>query len=101
MANSDDKSAEEQLREAVWVWVQRLVVALVLMGAGYFAAWYSYGDAVELRQTKKELEDTIVDLKNQRETLSTKIARESRDKEVCRRDMKKLKEEMDGLKKAQ
>ena len=98
MAGTEDKPVEEQLREAVWAWVQRVVVALVLMGAGYFAAWYTYGDAVELRQTKKELEDTIVDLKNQRETLSTKIARESRDKEVCRRDMKKLQEELDGLK---
>jgi len=99
MAGTEDKPVEEQLREAIWVWVQRLVVAIVLMGAGYFAAWYSYSDAVELRQTKKELEDTIVDLKNQRETLSTKIAREARDKDVCRRDMKKLQDELAALKK--
>jgi hypothetical protein len=90
----EEKTPEEQLHDAVWTWVGRLVMALALMGAGFFAAYYNYGDAVELRQTKKELEDNIVDLKNQRETLSTKIARETRDKEVCRRDLKKLQAEM-------
>jgi hypothetical protein len=87
----EEKAVEEQLREAIWSGVQRVVVAAVLFGSGFFAAWYSYGDAPQLRQTKKELEDTIVDLKNQRETLSTKIAREARDKEVCMRDLKELK----------
>jgi uncharacterized membrane-anchored protein YhcB (DUF1043 family) len=88
----EEKAVEEQLREAIWSGVQRVVVAAVLFGSGFFAAWYSYGDAPQLRQTKKELEDTIVDLKNQRETLSTKIAREARDKEVCMRDLKKANE---------
>ena len=95
----EEQTAEEQLREAIWTGVQRVVVAAVLFGSGFFAAWYTYGDAPQLRQTKKELEDTIVDLKNQRETLSTKIAREARDKEVCGRDLKKANEELTKLKK--
>ncbi len=95
----EEKTPEEQLRDAVWTTVQRIVIAAVLFGAGFFAAWYNYGDAVELRQTKKELEDTIVDLKNQRETLSTRIAREQRDKEVCQRDLRELKKEIEKLKK--
>ena len=90
------KTAEEQLRDAVWTWVQRIVLTVVIFGAGFFAAWFNYGDAVDLRQEKRELQDTIVDLKNQRETLSTRIAREARDKEVCRRDLRELKEEMKG-----
>jgi len=98
MAQEEKKSAEDQLREAVWTWVQRVVVALVLFGAGFFAGYYNYGDAIELRQEVKELNDNIVDLKNQRETLSTKIARETRDKEVCQRDMREMKKELDAAK---
>jgi hypothetical protein len=88
----EKKSAEDQLHDAVWTWVQRFVIAAVLFGAGLFAGYYQWGDAIDLRQTTKELEDQIVDLKNQRETLSTKIAREKRDKEVCRRALKEMKE---------
>ena len=91
---AEDKTAEDQLRDAVWTWVQRTVVALALFGAGMLAGYFRWGDAVELRHEVKVRQDTIVDLKNQRETLSTKIAREKRDKEVCRRDLKELKEEM-------
>ncbi|RMD80987.1 MAG: hypothetical protein D6815_12910 [Candidatus Dadabacteria bacterium] len=86
-----EKSAEEQLHDAVWTWVQRLVIALVLFGAGLFAGYYQWGDAIELRKQNKELQDRIVDLKNERETLSTQIARERRDKEVCQRDLRELK----------
>ncbi|RMF24168.1 MAG: hypothetical protein D6760_03930 [Deltaproteobacteria bacterium] len=86
-----EKSAEEQLHDAVWTWVQRLVIALVLLGAGLFAGYYQWGDAVELRKQNKQLEDRIVDLKNDRETLSTQIARERRDKEVCQKQLRELK----------
>ncbi len=89
----DEKSAEDQLRDATWMWVQRTVVAAVLIGAGFVGAWFQYGDAVDLRHENKVLQDTIVDLKNQRETLSTRIAREQRDKEVCQRDLRDLKKE--------
>ncbi len=86
--SDNDKSAEQQLHDAVWTWVQRIVVAAVLIGAGLFAGYYQWGDAVELRQQKKQLEDRIVDLKNERETLNTQIARERRDKEVCQKRLR-------------
>ena len=86
-----EKSAEEQLQEAVWTWVGRVVMAAALIGAGLFAGYYNWGDAIGLRQDNKVLQDTIVDLKNQRETLSTRISRERRDKEVCRRELRDLK----------
>lgn len=92
----EEKSAEDQLRDATWAWVQRLVLTAVLIGAGFVAARFYYGDAPALEQTNKELKDTIVDLKNQRETLSTKIAREQRDKEVCQRDLRELKKECEA-----
>ena len=86
----NDKSAEEQLHDAAWVWVQRLVITLVLIGAGYFIRYYQYSDSSKLRVDNKEQQDMIVDLKNQRETLSTQIARHKRDFEVCRKELKEL-----------
>jgi len=86
-----EKSAAEELKDAVWEWTQRVVVALVLFGGGILAAWFMWGDAARLRQTNKELQDQVVDLKNQRETLNTRIAREARDKEVCIRDLRQAK----------
>jgi hypothetical protein len=85
-----DKTAEEQLHDATWVWVQRLVITLVLIGAGYFIRYYQYSDSSKLRVENKEQQDQIVDLKNQRETLSTQIARHKRDFEVCRKELKEL-----------
>ena len=87
----NDKSAEDQLQDALWTWVQRFVLAAVLFGAGLFSGYFRWGDAVEMRQNNRELQDVIVDLKNQRETLSTRISREQRDKEVCQRDLRALK----------
>lgn len=86
-----EKSAQEELKDAVWEYTQKTVVALVLFGGGILAAWFMWGDAGRLRQTNKELQDQVVDLKNQRETLNTRIAREARDKEVCLRDLNVLK----------
>ena len=90
----EEKTAEEELKEAVWTWVQKAVVALVLFGSGIVAAYFAWGDAADLRQTTKELQDQIVDLKNQRETLNTRIAREARDKEVCNRDLADVKKQL-------
>jgi hypothetical protein len=87
-------TAEQELKNALWVWTQRVVVALVLFGGGVLAAYFAWGDAAELRQHNKELQDQIVDLKNQRETLNTRIAREARDKEVCNRDLSEAKKQL-------
>jgi hypothetical protein len=87
----DEKTAQEELKEAAWEWTQKIVTALVLFFGGIVAAYFMWGDAAELRMGNKELQDQIVDLKNQRETLNTRIARELRDKEVCIRDMRELK----------
>lgn len=87
MADKED-SAEKQLKDAIWGSVSRLVLALALLGAGLFAGYYRWGDAVACREEVKVQQDQIVDLKNQRETLSTRIARFQRDLEVCRKEMK-------------
>jgi len=96
MSVVDEKTAQEELKEAAWEWTQKIVTALVLFFGGIVAAYFMWGDAAELRQGNKELQDQIVDLKNQRETLNTRIARELRDKEVCIRDLRELKKTAGG-----
>jgi cell division protein FtsB len=89
----EEKSAEQQLSDAIWGTVSRVVLAVALLGAGLFAGYYRWGDAVEAREQVKLQQDQIVDLKNQRETLSTRIARFQRDLEVCRKEMKAVENE--------
>lgn len=84
----ENTEAAAELRDATWQWAGRFVMMLVLMGAGYFGAYMQFGDAVNLRTENKQLNDTIVDLKNQRETNNTKMARETRDREVCGKKLK-------------
>lgn len=85
-----DKSAEQQLSDAIWGSVSKVVLAAALIGAGVFAGYFNWGHAGELEMEVAEKNDQIVNLKNERETLSTRIARFQRDLEVCRRDLKEL-----------
>lgn len=87
----EEKSAEEQLHDAVWVWAGRIVMAAVLIGAGFFAGYMQWGDAPQVRAELASTKDEIVNLKNERETANTVIARERRDKEVCQRELRELK----------
>ena len=89
--SEEEKSPEEQLREATWAWATRLALTVVLIGAGYFGAYMQMGDAPQLRQEVKELQDRVVQLENQRETTSTQLAKAARDAEVCEKELKALK----------
>jgi hypothetical protein len=82
------KTPQEELKEKTWQAASRLAIALTLFGSGYTAGYLQYGDAVELRSTVKQKQDRIVDLENDRETMSTKMAKCVRDKEVCEKSAK-------------
>ena len=95
----DDKSAEDQLRDATWQWAGRGVMAAALVGCGFFLAYLQFGDAPELGKQVKEAEDRIVNLENQRETANTRLAKAERDAELCEKDLKvcdKAKRECDS-----
>ncbi len=94
--SEQQKTAEEQLNEAVWTWAGRIAIAAVLIGAGWFGAYTQYGDAADLRVQVETHQDRILDLENQRETMSTRLAKQTRDKEVCEKDRKALKQELKG-----
>jgi hypothetical protein len=77
------KTPQEELKEKTWQAATRIAIGLTLLGSGYTVGYLQYGDAVELRSTVKQKQDRIVDLENDRETMSTKMAKCVRDKEVC------------------
>jgi hypothetical protein len=82
------KTPQEELKEKTWQAATRIAIALTLFGSGYTVGYLQYGDAVELRSTVKQKQDRIVDLENDRETMSTKLAKITRDKEVCEKAAK-------------
>lgn len=86
------KTPQEELKEKIWQGATRLAIALALFGGGYTVGYLQYGDAVELRSTVKQKQDRIVDLENNRETLSTRLAKVGRDKEVCEKELKAIEE---------
>lgn len=79
------KTPQEELKEKTWQAATRIAIALTLLGSGYTVGYLQYGDAVELRSTVKQKQDRIVDLENDRETMSTKLAKVTRDLEVCKK----------------
>lgn len=81
------KSPQEELKEKAWQGASRLVITAVLIGAGYLIAYLQYGDAATLRKQVKQQQDRVVDLENERETISTRLAKEGRDKEQCVKEL--------------
>ncbi len=85
------KSPQEELKEKAWQAANRTVIMAVLVGAGYLIAYLQYGDAALLRKQVKQQQDRVVDLENERETISTRLAKESRDKELCVKELTAVK----------
>lgn len=83
-----DKTPQEELKEKIWQGATRLAIAICLFGGGYTVGYLQYGDAIQLRDKVKQKQDRIVDLENDRETMSTKLAKVTRDKEVCEKAAK-------------
>ena len=88
----EEKTPQQELKEKTWQAANNIVVALALLGSGYFIGYWQFGDAPELRDKVKQHQDRIVDLENERETVSTRLAKETRDKEVCDKELKGLRD---------
>lgn len=82
------KTPQEELKEKTWQAATNIAIAATLFGSGYLAAYLQYSDAIELRETVKQKQDRIVDLENDRETMSTRMAKVTRDKELCEKAAK-------------
>ena len=66
-----DKSAADQVKEAVWWYTQATIVLLLLFGAGAFLGWQLWGSgedgAVALRAKVVAMDQDLNRIKNERE----------------------------------
>ncbi|HYC54514.1 MAG TPA: hypothetical protein VEL28_06230 [Candidatus Binatia bacterium] len=96
MAEVEEKTPQQELKEKTWQAANNIVVAAALLGGGYFIGYWQFGDAPQLRDKVKQQQDRIVDLENERETVSTRLAKETRDKEVCDKELKSVRDASRG-----
>ena len=77
MAATEDELAKQRVQEAIWSWAGRFLTALVIFGAGFFAAWYAYARGVNgapaLRDRVVQMDAQILELKNKRVDVDGKL----------------------------
>ena len=61
----EDEESKKRVQEAVWTWVGRVVVLLVVFGFGWFTGYAMWGSgdqgAIQLRPRVTELESNLTD----------------------------------------
>jgi predicted negative regulator of RcsB-dependent stress response len=75
----------EEVKEVVWTYTGWAVILLVCIGAGVFIGYELWGQASSLQAQLTEQTETVNRLKNERETIKSQLALETRDKEACQR----------------
>ncbi len=85
MAEVHDEAVE--LRDKVWVFAQRGVVALVIFLAGIFVGYQLWGQATKLQEQVEELNEKNHVLVTERDTLRSKVAIVERDKKEVERTL--------------
>jgi septal ring factor EnvC (AmiA/AmiB activator) len=89
MSTIDDREEAVELRDKIWMFAQRGVLALVVFCGGIFAGYQMWGEASKLRNEVEALNEKTSSLVKERDTLRSKIALVERDKNQA---MKQLEE---------
>jgi hypothetical protein len=70
MAASEDELARQRVQEAIWTWTGRIIVLLVMFGAGFFSGWMMWGSGMQgapaLREEVRKYEAQVTELRKQR-----------------------------------
>jgi hypothetical protein len=100
----DEAAAKQRVQEATWAGIQRIVVLLVTLGAGFFVGWLLYGSgttgAPALRHRVTELDSQIIELKKQRQDVEGKYEVANTRLGQCQTDLQKKNTELATLKEA-
>jgi hypothetical protein len=80
MSTIDDRAEAVELRDKIWMFAQRGVLALVVFFGGVFAGYQQWGEAGKLREQVEELNEKNASLVKERDTLRSKVALVERDK---------------------
>ncbi len=83
METNEEKTPQQLVMEAIWTYTGWAVVILACVGAGVFIGHVKWGDAAALRVKVDQYEKQVLTLKNERETLNTKIAKASQERDAC------------------
>ena len=83
MDQNEEKSPQQLVVETIWTYTGWTVVILACIGAGVFIGHVKWGDAAALRVKVDQYEKQVLTLKNERETLNTKIAKATQERDSC------------------
>jgi predicted negative regulator of RcsB-dependent stress response len=85
MESKDEKSPQQLVVETIWTYAGWAVVILACIGAGVFVGHVKWGDAQALRSKVEQYEKQVLTLKNERETLNTRIAKLTQERDSCQK----------------
>jgi len=85
MESDEEKTPQQLVMEAIWTYTGWAVVILACIGAGVFIGHVRWGDAPALRKKAQEYEKQVLTLKNERETLNTRIAKLTQERDACQK----------------
>jgi hypothetical protein len=93
VATLDDEEAKKRVQEAVWAWTGRVVVLAVVFGFGIFAGFLLWGSgmdgAIALRPRVVEMEAQVLEHKNKRVDLDSKLQVTQQRYEECQKALAK------------
>ncbi len=93
MASQEDEESRKRVQEAVWTWMQRILVLLTVFGFGFFAAWVRYGygpqGAPALRIQSVKHDEAMVECKNKRVDVEGKLTVTEGRLTQCQGDLQK------------
>jgi cell division protein FtsB len=80
-----EKTAHQQVKEALWTYSGWVAILLICIFAGLFIGHQLWGDAVALRRRVEALDAQVQLLKTEREDLSTRVAKLTEERDDCRK----------------
>jgi len=85
MESDEEKSPQQLVVETIWTYTGWAVVIFACIGAGVFIGHVKWGDADILRGKVEQFEKQVLTLKNERETLNTRIAKLTQERDACQK----------------
>lgn len=90
MQQTEAEALDAQLRDKIWQFAQRGVIALVVFLAGLFLGYQFWGQATALQEKVDELSDRMQSLVKERDTERSRITLIERDKKELERQIEEL-----------
>jgi predicted negative regulator of RcsB-dependent stress response len=85
MEADEEKTPQQLVIETIWTYAGWAIVIIACIGAGVFIGHLKWGDADALRVKVDQFEKQVLTLKNERETLNTRIAKLTQERDSCQK----------------